>query len=185
MVEPEAEPSNPADVLNTMPPAIKSMIAAPFFIGQIAMEWSKLEFILCWVGARLLGTTLSAGERVIKGLGSGAQMELLCSLATVSEYSENVRNKLGDISKVFQDLNAYRNRVVHGHWASVDEEGVMYIRSVKARGSKAPLPDFSGEEIGVMMKKFIEIQQLTSSVFELVDLMDAEIPDNQKRLKAG
>jgi hypothetical protein len=173
----------PQDPLGGIPPAIQNMIAVPFLIGSIAMEWSKVEFLLCWIAARLMSTTLAAGERVIRGVGSAAQMDLVQSLAGVSAYSQEIKDDIAALAGKFKAAGDYRNKIVHAHWAGIDDKGQMLTRRVTGRGPRPPLPQVVVEEVPEMISGLNAIGRVASAIMDIVRKMDLEIPENQKRLK--
>ena len=91
-------------------------------IGKVAVNWSRLEFLLGRAIAELLGTDLKPGRIITTRLSAENLIEIFKQLAEYRDPNGKFTNDLNKLYKCLDKARQKRRLIIHGIWAA-DEEG--------------------------------------------------------------
>jgi hypothetical protein len=112
-------------------------------IGQIASEWSHLEWQLEDAIRVLLQTDVKRARIVTTGMNIRTRGTCLVSLMQAMNVSETLITAVAAINKCISDqLESERNKIVHGLWAKAGNEWRLLIRT---GARKQPIPGRKGK----------------------------------------
>jgi hypothetical protein len=107
-------------------------------IGQIASEWSHLEWQFEDAIRILLQTDVKRGRIVTTGMNIRGRCTCLLSLMHALNLDRALISTVNEINKrICDQLESERNTVVHGLWTKADKEWRLLIRS---GARKQPIP---------------------------------------------
>ena len=164
------------------PPWVRTMANTPMFVGLVANDWNKLEFIMAFVAAPLMGVSIPIARVTLYAMNPPARRDYLSAVLAIGPWPDSVKARVESYIKEFERLRRRRNDVVHGRWDFTPAEGDDLKPVLRVMSGRSDPKDVATEqEIKDIIKTVNEIQHLQTETISLGQHLQSLIPTNMRR----
>lgn len=123
-------------IMKTVPVRYRLPVAYTTEIGRFVTRWAYLEWLLKETAYVLLQMDPKIGRLSVQELGVGSYLTMLEDIAVLKDIQVSIKWK--ELRKILQEMESFRNKIVHGIWVKDSSTKTPVLQQVK--GSYKPEP---------------------------------------------